>query len=234
MHKVKNVIFNSRIDDSAKIYNNARIEDSKILAHSSVGDFSIVKQSVIDDYVDINRNCIVANSKIGRCSYIGRNSTIMRTNLGQFCSISWNASVYYGGTHNLYAPTTFPIDFWDKIFREWGGVKPVVNVKVTTIGNDVWIGNGAIILNGVTIGDGAVIGAGAVVTKDVEPYTVVAGIPAKVIKKRFDDNTIERLLKIKWWNWTLEKIGQCQDLIIGQTLTPENLEKLEEISPRLN
>ena len=77
-----------------------------------------------------------------------------------------------------------------------------------TIGNDVWIGYEAIILAGVTIGDGAIIGARAVVTKDVAPYTIVGGIPAKMIKKRFDDKTIADLLNMKWWNWPTEKIAQ--------------------------
>lgn len=76
------------------------------------------------------------------------------------------------------------------------------------VGNDVWIGYEAVIFAGVTIGDGAVIGARAVVTKDVPPYTVVGGVPAKPIKKRFNDETITELLKLKWWNWSEEKISQ--------------------------
>lgn len=76
------------------------------------------------------------------------------------------------------------------------------------IGNDVWIGYEAVILAGVTIGDGAIIGTRAVVTKDVPPYTIVGGVPAKPIKKRFDDETIAQLLRLKWWDWSEEKIAQ--------------------------
>ena len=75
------------------------------------------------------------------------------------------------------------------------------------VGNDVWIGYEAVILAGVTIGDGAIIGTRAVVTKDVLPYTIVGGVPAKPIRKRFDDETIAELLKLKWWDWTEEKIS---------------------------
>ena len=77
------------------------------------------------------------------------------------------------------------------------------------IGHDVWIGYEAVILAGVTIGDGAIIGSRAVVTKDVEPYTIVGGVPAKPIRKRFSERTVEALKKIKWWDWTPEKIRQC-------------------------
>lgn len=79
-------------------------------------------------------------------------------------------------------------------------------ISDTIIGNDVWIGYEALIMPGVKIGDGAVIGTRAVVTKDVEPYTIVGGNPAKIIRKRFDDATIEKLLEIQWWNWEIEKI----------------------------
>ena len=101
---------------------------------------------------------------------------------------------------------TFPI-----FFEEWGlDVKNITdawdNKGDTVIGNDVWIGYEAVILSGVTVGDGAVIGARAVVTKDVPPYTVVGGVPAKEIKKRFDEKTVEALLNLRWWDWEKEKI----------------------------
>ena len=87
------------------------------------------------------------------------------------------------------------------------------------IGNDVWIGFGALILSGVRIGDGAVIGAGAVVTTDVEPYSIVIGNPARLTKKRFDDETILKLLEIGWWDWPVDKIRQNISIINGEDIS---------------
>lgn len=88
----------------------------------------------------------------------------------------------------------------------------------TVVGNDVWIGMNAMIMPGVKIGDGAIIGANSVVTKDIEPYTIVAGNPAKQVKKRFDEHTINTLLDIKWWDWSIEKIEKNIDVITGNDL----------------
>ena len=88
----------------------------------------------------------------------------------------------------------------------------------TVVGNDVWIGMNAVIMPGVKIGDGAIIGANSVVTKNVEPYTVVGGNPATIIKKRFDEQTIDTLLNIKWWDWPIEKIEKNIDVITGNDL----------------
>jgi len=122
--------------------------------------------------------------------------------IGAFCSIAKEVVFLCNHDHNLDNVSTFPFNVL------WGcgqnnhptGKGPIV------IGNDVWIGYRAIILSGVTIGDGAVVGAGSVVTKDVPPYTVVAGNPAREIKKRFDDKTIGKLLEMKWWEWGDDKI----------------------------
>lgn len=86
------------------------------------------------------------------------------------------------------------------------------------IGNDVWIGYEAVVMAGVTVGDGAIIGTRAVVTKDVPPYTIVGGVPAKVIRKRFSDETIFELLKIKWWDWSVEKIAKNIGVIKAGTI----------------
>ena len=98
-------------------------------------------------------------------------------------------------------------------FEEWGlDVKDIIkawdNKGDIVVGNDVWIGYEAVILAGVTIGDGAIIGARAVVTKDVPPYTIVGGVPAKQIRKRFNEETIDTLLKLKWWDWSKERISK--------------------------
>jgi acetyltransferase-like isoleucine patch superfamily enzyme len=125
--------------------------------------------------------------------------------IGKFCSIAWDVTIYLGGNHRLDWFALYP--FGGARWPEAEGLEDVLGGKGdVTIGNDVWIGSNVIIMSGVTIGDGAVLGAGSVVTSDVEPYTVVAGNPAKVIKKRFSDEVVARLLELRWWDWPDEKI----------------------------
>ena len=130
--------------------------------------------------------------------------------IGKFCSIACGAKFLFNSANHKMASLstyTFPL-----FFEEWGLEKENVaqawdQKGDIIIGNDVWIGYEAVILSGVTIGDGAVIGCRAVVTKDVPPYTIVGGVPAKPIRKRFDEETIKELQKIKWWDWPEEKIA---------------------------
>lgn len=128
--------------------------------------------------------------------------------IGKFCSISWNVTIYLGGNHRIDWIALYP--FAGREHDRWPDVEGIDKYLITkgdvTIGNDVWIGSDVIILSGVTIGDGAAIGAGSVVTADVEPYSIVAGNPAGLIKKRFSDEDIEKLLEVKWWDWPEEKI----------------------------
>lgn len=136
--------------------------------------------------------------------------------IGKFCSIACGAKfLFNSANHSMSSLSTYPFPLF---FEEWGLDKKDVtkswdNKGDIIIGNDVWIGYEAVIFAGVTIGDGAIIGTRAVVTKDVPPYTVVGGIPAKPIKKRFDDKTIDTLLDVQWWNWSDEKIAQNLDAI---------------------
>jgi acetyltransferase-like isoleucine patch superfamily enzyme len=126
--------------------------------------------------------------------------------IGKFCSISWNVTIYLGGNHRTDWIALYPFAT-AKGFEGACGREEVLRSKGdVTLGNDVWIGSNVIILSGVTVGDGAVIGTGSVVTADVEPYAIVAGNPARLIKKRFADGDIERLLDIKWWDWPVDKI----------------------------
>lgn len=131
--------------------------------------------------------------------------------IGKFCSIACGTKfLFNSANHALDSLSTYPFPLF---FEEWNLEKEKVtdawdNRGDIVIGNDVWIGYEAVILSGVTIGDGAIIGTRAVVTKDVPPYTIVGGVPAKPIRKRFDEKVIEELLKIKWWDWTEEKIAR--------------------------
>ena len=144
--------------------------------------------------------------------------------IGKFCQIAAGVEfVMNGANHQMNAVSTFPfytLEGWD---MEPPALSDLPLKGDTVIGNDVWIGQNAVILPGVHIGDGAIIGANSVVGSDIEPYTIVVGNPAKVLRKRFDDELIELLLRFKWWNKSIEEIN---DLI--PILTSSDLEKVEQ------
>jgi acetyltransferase-like isoleucine patch superfamily enzyme len=127
--------------------------------------------------------------------------------IGKFCSIADNVTILLGGNHRMDWITTFPFSDLPKSFPDANQTKghPASKGPIE-IGNDVWIGFGATILSGLTIGHGACIGAQAVVTKNISPYEIVAGNPAKVIGRRFSETQIESLLNIAWWDWPIVKI----------------------------
>jgi virginiamycin A acetyltransferase len=139
---------------------------------------------------------------------------------GKYCCMGDGVQVFCGGEHHTEWITTYPLD---RILNAVDNTIPINPLHPATkggvkIGNDVWIGSGTMILSGVTIGDGAVIGARSVVTKDVEPYAMVAGNPARLIRKRFDDRIIEQLLAIQWWDWPLDKIIEAIPLLQSQNM----------------
>lgn len=138
--------------------------------------------------------------------------------IGKFCAIATGVKfIMNGGNHQMSGFSTYPFEIFGK---DWARVTPkeIVFKGDTVIGNDVWIGYEAVIMPGVKIGDGAIIAAKSVVTKDVQPYTIVGGNPAKIIKQRFSDETIKNLLEIAWWNWNIDKITRNLEKIVDADL----------------
>jgi virginiamycin A acetyltransferase len=148
--------------------------------------------------------------------------------IGKFCAIASNVKfVMNGGNHTLSSFTTYPFAIFGHAWAEQMSVDGT-NKGDTIIGNDVWIGYDTIIMPGIKVGDGAVIATRSVITKDVEPYTIVGGNPAQMIKKRFDDSVIDLLLQLQWWNWPIEKITQNIPI-----LSSNNVEKLKSLAINL-
>ncbi|MEZ5198290.1 MAG: CatB-related O-acetyltransferase [Bacteroidales bacterium] len=144
---------------------------------------------------------------IGKYTYINKYSLIEKnTTIGRFCSIAYNVKIGLGSHPTNWVSThQFAYDSKYKFIKQSKAFENN-STKPTIIGNDVWIGANAIVLAGVKIGDGAIVGANSLVTKDVEPYSIVVGTPAKHQRFRFDEKTIQELLKIQWWNWDDQKI----------------------------
>lgn len=205
------IIRESIIDDTSVCYNNTIITKSKINQYTTIGDGTTVFNSILVGCNSINRYNCISDSTIDFGTYTGHRCTIKNTRIGKFCSLSWDISLG-GKNHNYNSCTTYPKYHMNRVLE---GKSDIIrqDMKDTEIGNDVWIGSGAIILRGVNVGDGAVIGAGAVVNKDVEPYSIVVGNPARMLKKRFSEDVIDELLKMRWWDWSIDKIREKRELL---------------------
>lgn len=185
-----------RTGDTQTVYLKNVITDANI----EVGDYTMYNDFV-NDPKDFQKNNVLYHYPINRD----------RLTIGKFCSIACGAKfIFTSANHKLGSLSTYPFPLF---FEEWELDKSNVtdawdNKGDIVIGNDVWIGYEAVIMQGVTIGDGATIGTRAVVTKDVPPYSIVGGVPARPIRKRFSDEVIAQLLEIKWWDWPDEKIKE--------------------------
>ena len=200
-----------------KIYPRANDRETVYLKHVItnpniiVGDFTMYNDFVRDPR-DFEKNNVLYHFPINRDRLI----------MGKFCSIACGAKfLFTSANHTQKSLSTYPFpiffDEWDldveDITSAWDRKGDII------IGNDVWIGYEAVIMSGVTIGDGAIIGARSVVTKDIPPYTIVGGVPARQIRRRFSEETIAALLELKWWNWPREKIARKIEAIKNGDMT---------------
>ncbi len=190
-----------RTGDTQTVYLKNVITESGI----EIGDYTMYNDFV-NDPRDFEKNNVLYHYPINGD----------KLKVGKFCSIACGAKfLFTSANHTMHSISTYPFPIF---FEEWG--LDVANITSAwdnkgdiVIGNDVWIGYEAVVLSGVTIGDGAIIGTRAVVTKDVPPYTIVGGIPAKPIRKRFSDEVISKLLELQWWNWPENRIKENIDVI---------------------
>src|SRR5262247_1430665 len=181
------------LSEQPRIDSTAHVRESTLGAWTSVGPRTTISETVFGDY-----------------SYVVNDSSIIYADIGKFCAIAAHTRLN-PGNHPLDRPALHHFTYRslsyqlgpddDEAFFEWRRRHKV------TLGHDVWIGHGAVILPGVTLGTGCGVGAGAVVSKDVPPFTVVAGVPAKIVRYRFDERMREALLKIGWWDWSREQLS---------------------------
>ena len=201
-----------RTGDTQTVYLNVVVKDPSI----EVGDYTIYNDFVSNPLL-FEQNNVLYHYPINHERLI----------IGKFCSIACGTKFLFNcANHTLKSLSTYTFPLF---YEDWNLEKSNVsdawdNKGDIIIGNDVWIGYEAVIMAGVHIGNGAVIASWAVVTKDVPPYTIVGGTPAREIRKRFDEQTIARLQELQWWDWSVEKISECIPYITGG--------KIEELMKR--
>lgn len=207
----------SQVSKSIHIPDSTKIQYSELSKGVILGERCVIHKSVLQGTIKVGNNTTINGPGTefhGVCSGI---------EIGNFCSIARHTAIQ-DHNHDINRITTYFIKH--NVFNETTRDDDMVSKGKIVIGNDVWTGTQSVILAGVTIGDGAVIAANSVVTANVPPYAIVGGTPAKVIKYRFDNAVIEELLRIKWWNWSLEKLKNNKPLFYENI----SLEKLKNIT----
>lgn len=199
----------------------------KFLFSPAVSIFSKIDyNSRVDKLARVYEHTQVFNSSIGKYSYLARKSYLIFAEVGSYCSIGENVEVGLG-VHTLNHISTCPL-FTEKNNAtgfSWTNADDIYPFMKVHVGNDVWIGERAMAMGGVTIGDGAVIGAGAIVTKDVPPYAIVAGVPARIIRYRFSEDVIAKLLELKWWDMPEEELKKHITFFQKENISVEDIDK---------
>lgn len=211
--QLSNVVENSQFGIECDFYTGSKIVGSELGHHCIVGDFSRLTNSFLSNYVKIDRSNFILCSTIHDYSYTGSSTVIMHSTIGKFCSISWGVTI--GPGEHDYSR----ISAHDFLYNPRYGIMPDEVAPPydryalsCDIGNDVWIGANVTVLRGVKIGNGAVVGANSVVTRDIPPYAIACGNPARIIKYRFPEHIISELQSLGWWDLPHETIKAAYDI----------------------
>lgn len=219
--------------ETCKVFCNCRVFDTELSDRSTIGDFSTVRASKIGEHSTIQRHGDIWGVEIGKYTCVGRISTIQEAKIGSFCALADYMTIGCDD-HDYKMLTTHP--FWHD--TSWGISEDTELAKTyrekefsqpCEIGNDVWIGSNVTVCRNVRIGNGCVIGAGAVITKDIPPYSVVVGVPGRVIRKRFSEDVIARLEATRWWDLPISAIKANLSLFRDSYLNDRVLNQLERV-----
>ncbi|ODT06354.1 MAG: antibiotic acetyltransferase [Mesorhizobium sp. SCN 65-20] len=182
-------------DDEPRIHPTAELKGCRLGRHVAIGERVVLREVTVGDY-----------------SYFERHAEAIYTTIGKFCSIASNTRIN-ALEHPVERLTTHKVSYRPNEYFRYLGVDGEFRErrrgKAVTIGNDVWIGHGAVIMPGVTVGNGAVIGANSVVTRDVDPFEIVAGVPARRLRPRFPREIIDRIEALAWWDWPQERLFEA-------------------------
>lgn len=187
----------TKLSEVPLVHETAQVADSTLGRYTEIAAFCSIQETVVGDYSYLMQGCMTFCADIGKFANIA-------------AMVRLNATNHPVDRATLHHFTYRASDYWDDAEHE-APFFAARRARKVTIGHDTWLGHGSTVLPGVTVGDGAVVGAGAVVSKDVAPYTIVGGVPAKPIRERFDRRTAERLQSLAWWDWDHQRLRDALD-----------------------